>query len=77
MGFPTQHIMSLNMGPWFEMDPPWVLTDALPNQTTSIIAWFCENNSISISSLSVLAPAAPFAPPPRGGCALSTLLLSL
>lgn len=40
-----------------------------------------ENNSIGISSLSVLAPPRPpltHSPPaPRGGCVLSALLLSL
>lgn len=66
----TKHDELELMGPWFAADPPPVLTAALPQQTASVIAWFCQNNSISISSLSVLAPAAPVAPhtlpPPHG-----------
>lgn len=53
------------LGPWCVPEPLGALTAAVPRLSASITAWFCENNSISISSLSVLAPAAPRAPPPQ------------
>lgn len=70
------------VGPLFAVDPPrrFNRCRAAPS---SVLRRMVLGEQLSVSSLSGLVPAAPFAnshplpSPPRGGCALSMLLLSL